>query len=78
MIILLKATELWVEMGLERFGRAVGPDFAPSEIDDALLVRRRSFGTEQGSTPACRGRSVITSRRRDLPSSPRELWVEQR
>jgi len=38
MIILLKATELWVEHGLERFGRADGPDFAPSEIEDALLV----------------------------------------
>lgn len=38
MIILLKATELWVERGLERFGRAIGPDFAPSEIEDALLV----------------------------------------
>ena len=38
MIILLKATELWVEKGLERFGRADGPDFAPSEIEDALLV----------------------------------------
>ena len=38
MIILLKATELWVERGLERFGRADGPDFAPLEIEDALLV----------------------------------------
>ena len=38
MIILLKATELWVEKGLRRFGRADGPDFAPSEIEDALLA----------------------------------------
>ena len=38
MIILLQATELWVEKGLERFGRTVGPDFAPSGIEDALLV----------------------------------------
>ena len=38
MIILLKATELWVEHGLRRFGRADGPDFAPSEIEDALLA----------------------------------------
>ena len=38
MIILLKATELWVEHGLRRFGRTVGPDFAPPGIEDALLV----------------------------------------
>ena len=38
MIILLNAPKLWVEKGLGRFGRADGPDFAPSEIEDALLV----------------------------------------
>ena len=36
--VIPNAVEMWVEKGLGRFGRADGPDFAPSEIEDALLV----------------------------------------
>ena len=70
--ISLKAQELWVEKGFARFGQAIRPEFIPSDLEDALVVRRRSFVGVERMTAPCSGRLVTTPRRSDArPRAPR-------